>query len=83
MRGRDGAKLRARLNHFLDRARLHAGREYPSLRARILVNAGYGYRAVKNAPVRAKKLRLSDDLVGHMDRVPRAPSLLDGSVKRP
>ncbi len=37
---RSGAKLRARLNRFRNRTRLHASSRFSSLRARILVNAG-------------------------------------------
>jgi hypothetical protein len=42
------------LNQFQGRIRLHAGGKRISFRARILVNAGYGYRAVKNRPAGVK-----------------------------
>lgn len=52
IKDRSGAKLRARLNQFRNRAQIHASRERSSLRARILVNAGYGYRTLKKLRAR-------------------------------
>lgn len=51
---RSGAKLRARLNQFPNRTRLHASREYSCSRARILVNAGYGYCTLKKRRVETR-----------------------------
>jgi hypothetical protein len=56
------------MNQFRTRVRLHTGWKRTRFRARILVNAGYGYRTVKNAASSAKKLRFLDDLVEGGDR---------------
>ena len=47
--GREVTQKRAlSMNQFRPRVRLHTGSKRASFRARILVNAGYGYRTVKN-----------------------------------
>jgi hypothetical protein len=56
------------MNQFRKRVRLHAGANESRCDARILLNAGYGYRAVKKAADPREKPRLSDDLAGPGNR---------------
>jgi hypothetical protein len=56
------------MNQFRKRARLHAAANESRCHARILVNAGYGYRAVKKAADPREKLRLSDEFAGRGNR---------------
>jgi len=56
------------MNQFRKGVRLHAGADESRCHARILVNAGYGYRAVKKAADPREKLRLSDEFAGHENR---------------